>query len=327
MFGAAAAGREFVVWSPVVGLARSALAFATFLTLIATPTSTLFQALWDIGPQPICTGVNAVNWFCMFNPHLLDLGKILACVGLVLVMSGYLPQVTSLVHYWISFSVFNGIAIPDGGDQITVVLALLLVPICVTDPRTNHWHAAEMVHGPGRWRRGWSTAALVGIKIQMSILYLQSCIEKTAHDEWAIGNNLYYTATGVFGFSTPVRNLLGFILDSDMGVSILTWSVLALEFTLAIALVIPRRFRPHLFLLAVLLHGGIALFMGLWSFAIAMIAADLLLTLPFAGEAYSAGYQFTARRERERHVSATEIARRAASYGHTAGTRGRQNNL
>ncbi|WAH98854.1 sporulation-delaying protein SdpB family protein [Arthrobacter sp. MMS18-M83] len=279
-----------MIWSPAIGVLRSTLAFASFLTLSATPTASLFQPLWGIGLQPACKGINALNLFCAFGPNNLDLSKWVALGLLLLVMSGYFPQATSLMHYWISFSVFNGIAIPDGGDQITVVLTLLLIPICMTDPRRNHWSAAPNSTISTGWRRGWAIAGLIGVKIQVSILYLQSCIEKTAQTEWATGNNLYYTASGVFGFSDPVRVLLAPLLEHEATVSFLTWSVLALEFALGVTLVTPVVWRPYLFLLAALFHAGIALLMGLWSFALAMIAADLILTLPLTSVAFSPGF-------------------------------------
>ncbi|GAA4044089.1 hypothetical protein GCM10023063_33320 [Arthrobacter methylotrophus] len=135
---------------------------------------------------------------------------------------------------------------------------------------------------------------MIGIKIQVSIVYLQSCIEKTAQTEWATGNNLYYTASGVFGFSNPVRALLAPLLENEATVSLLTWSVLALEFVIAVTLLTPAVWRPFLFLSAALFHGGIAFLMGLWSFALAMIAADLILTLPLAGVAFSSGFSLIA---------------------------------
>lgn len=309
-FGLRTPRQPLALWSPIVGLVRSLLAFASFLTLLATPSTSLFQPLWGQGMQPACRGLNAFNWFCLFGTEPWT--KILACAVLVLVMSGYVPQVTALLHYWISFSIFNGIAVPDGGDQITVVLTLLLIPLCITDPRLNHWTPAKEVPNRAKWRRGWTLAAVLGIKVQMSVLYLQSCIEKTGQTEWATGNNLYYTASGVFGFSDPVRSLLGPLLEDAFGVSLLTWSVLVLEFALAITLLTPPQWRPYLFLLAALFHSGIAVFMGLWSFAIAMVAADLLLTLPLAGRAYAPGFSLRPLVDRQRAQGPVEQV--AATY-------------
>ncbi|MFF2298631.1 hypothetical protein [Arthrobacter sp. NPDC058127] len=70
-------------------------------------------------------------------------------------------------------------------------------------------------------------------------MYLQSCIEKTAQTEWATGNNLYYTALGVFGLSDPVGVPLARLLENEATVRFLTWSVLALEFALAVTLLTP----------------------------------------------------------------------------------------
>jgi hypothetical protein len=60
-----------------------------------------------------------------------------------------------------------------------------------------------------------------------------------------------------------------------------TWGTLALEFALAVGLFLPkRRWRP-LLLGGLLLHGAIAMLMGLPSFSLAMFAALILFLRPW----------------------------------------------
>src|SRR5690349_1029599 len=94
-------GVRAVAWSPVIGVLRSVLAFASLLTLSATPTTSLFQPLWGIGAQPVCEGINALNLFCVFGPTNVDQSKWAAIGLLLLVMSGHFPQVTCFFHYWV----------------------------------------------------------------------------------------------------------------------------------------------------------------------------------------------------------------------------------
>ena len=60
----------------------------------------------------------------------------------------------------------------------------------------------------------------------------------------------------------------------------LTWGTVALEFALALAIVLAPRRWPALLLGGLALHGGIAVLMGLWSFSLAMSAALILYLRP-----------------------------------------------
>ena len=38
-------------------------------------------------------------------------------------------MITAIPHWWISWSFITSVTVQDGGDQITAVLSLLLVPV------------------------------------------------------------------------------------------------------------------------------------------------------------------------------------------------------
>lgn len=279
-----------VVWSPFMGMMRSVLAVGTLLTLIFTSNDALFRPVLGVGNYPLCRGVESFGLFCVIPHEQLGLAKALGVVILLLVISGVLPQLTGVLHAWVAFSVATGISIPDGGDQITSNLALLLVPICLTDPRLNHWSRARA----GSWclqhRAGIAVVSLAALKIQVSVLYFYSMTGKMFQTEWAEGSALYYIGSGFFGPSGALKDAFALLTDNPVISLAMSWGALLIELLLAVTLLTPVRYRLLWFALGVSLHTGIALFLGIWSFQVAMLAALSLLTIPAKSPVYSSGF-------------------------------------
>lgn len=271
-------------WTWPISVLRATLASTLLLTLLVTPQESLFQPLYGEGDKPNCAAYRAIpNLFCL-APSIAA-GQVLGIIILVVVVAGFIPQVTALAHYWVTYSFMDGAAVVDGGDQLATVLTLLVIPIALTDRRLNMWTRRQPpVNGLFVAIAG---AFIIGIKCQMSILYLQASIAKLAEAEWLIGNNLYYTSIGQFGFPATLNNLVKPLMHNELFVAFSTWSVIALELLLGMSCFIKTKYRPWLFFGAVVLHGMIALLIGLWSFSLNMIAADFILLVPLASQLYS----------------------------------------
>lgn len=83
------------------------------------------------------------------------------CVAVLLIAaSGWRPRLTALPHAYVNYSVFSGIAINDGGDQVALILSVLFVLPSLGDARPHgrgdHGavHAARFAHPPPY--RGWA---------------------------------------------------------------------------------------------------------------------------------------------------------------------------
>ncbi|MEU5769054.1 sporulation-delaying protein SdpB family protein [Streptomyces asoensis] len=274
-----------VPWAAGYGLARTLLALGTLGTLVFSDASTLFREVSTVGRYPLCQGVNSGGAFCLVPEGHYDAMRWACCLVLVAAASGWRPRLTAVPHAYVAFSVFTGIAIPDGGDQITWILTLLIALVAVADPRRWHWRPWPRQEGPlSRQRTRWAllgVSALVVARIQMSVLYFQSCVAKLPHAEWADGSALYYWVNN-YDFGAPywLRPALQAVVDHPLGVAAMTWGPLVLEIALAGALLLPQRVRWMLLPAGVLFHLGIAVVMGLWSFALAMCAGLLLLLAP-----------------------------------------------
>lgn len=266
---------------PWLGLARTLLALGTLGTLLLTPTSDLFNHLRYLGQAPFCNGLSSAGLFCLGESNL-DFARLVAIVILVVVAAGWRPAWTAIPHWWVSYSVFHGIGLPDGGDQITMIISGLLVPILLLDRRKWHWRpvgaAAQGLLAAASW------AAIWAIRLQVSFLYLQAGVSKLYVPEWRDGTALYYWSTNVmFGASSALEPVAAMIYDSPFFLWSVTAFTMALELSLGIAILLPRWTRLILFLLGVLLHFCIGVAIGLWSFAFAMFGALILLLVPLDG--------------------------------------------
>jgi len=126
-------------WTNVYGLARTLIASATALTLLFSRPSTLFRPAAGLLDVPVCVGARGGSLFCLVPTGHLELARWLAVAGLLLVASGFRPRLTGVLHAWLSFSLFSSAVMVDGGDQCAQVMALLLLPVTLTDPRRWHW--------------------------------------------------------------------------------------------------------------------------------------------------------------------------------------------
>jgi antimicrobial peptide system SdpB family protein len=279
----AATVRFPVPWSPVLGIARSLLALGTAGTLAFTDAGALFVPVYGRPDAPYCSGPAAIGAFCLTDRAGLDIVRWLCVAVLLVVASGWRPALTAIPHWWIAFSVANSVSLPDGGDQVTQVLTLLLLPAALTDPRRWHWlpppRGAEITFASARV--GVATCLLFVARLQIAGIYFQSSVAKLSHAEWADGTALYYWLNHrTFGAPSWLQPVTDWMADKPSILAGLTWGPLIIELALALSLLFPPRRRLWLLPAGILLHLGIAVTMGLWSFALAMCGAVVLLVIP-----------------------------------------------
>lgn len=276
-------------WTNVYGFARTILAIGTLITLLFNDMDVIFREGAGIPTCPICTGISEYGIFCFFEN--IEVAKWLSVLILFSVISGFLPQITGILHWWVTFSLTNSALVVDGGDQITAVLCLLLIPICLTDNRINHWYKPkdepQGVFDRAKRLIGLSTFFI--IRIQVALLYFHAGVSKLKVEEWADGTAMYYWINnpliGHFGFLKPVLNE---ILSSPIFLPILSWSAIAFEVLLFAGLFMEKKHRGLLLKLGVTFHLLILFVFGLVSFYFAMFGALLLFLRPYDEE-----FQFT----------------------------------
>lgn len=272
-----------VPWGNVVGIARTLLALALMVTVVGSSTTTLFRPVAGLGEYPLCEGVARVGIFCLVGGDNLGIARAVCAILLAVVASGWRPRFTAIPLAWIALSVSTGIAIPEGGDQIASNLAMLLAVVGITDGRRWHWEISDRdLDGTvGRITTLAGVCAYWLAKLQISILYLQASLAKLPHGEWADGTAVYYWLHHpVFGVTKWSAFIASAVVEVPLLVVGLTWGTIAIEFALALVLLLPRLARPWIMGLGAALHLGIGFTLGLWSFSIAMLAALLVLVPP-----------------------------------------------
>ena len=271
-------------WTNVYGLARTFLALGTLITLCFNDVGLLFRQGVGIESFPSCDGISGYSLFCFFS-HNLVLAKGISITILLLVISGYYPRLTGILHWWVSFSFMNSSLIVDGGDQVTAVLAFLILPICLTDNRINHWHQYKT---PESATLGFNIRQIIAyttlwvVKLQVAFIYFQAGVAKFNVEEWANGTALYYWFNNsLLGASDWLTPFLDMITQSPILVSFSTWGILLLEMLLFAAFFMRKKDRGKLLIVGLIFHFGIILIFGLVSFFCAMTAALLLYLRPF----------------------------------------------
>lgn len=267
-------------WTNVYGLARTIIASATALTLIFNQSSNLFRPASGIeGSPPFCTGVKAIGLFCLEPRSHLEPARWVAIAALLLVASGWRPRFTGVLHWWVSFSLFSSAIVVDGGDQTAAVLSFLLIPVTLTDPRRWHWD--PMPTGQSDASKLVAKTWLSLVRLQVAGIYLHAAAGKFAVEEWADGTALYYwllhPSLGAPDWLAP--SLQRLLLIGPF-VSLLTWSIVVLEFFLAAGLLAPKSTQKWLLACGITLHLGIIVLHGLVSFGSTMVAALILFLRP-----------------------------------------------
>ncbi|MBH1938633.1 HTTM domain-containing protein [Streptomyces sp. AV19] len=293
-------------WTNVYGLARTLVALGTAGTLAVSSAETLFRPVATIGDYPLCTSTTAASVFCLAPHDYAHLTWIKwACVlVLLIVASGWRPRLTAIPHAYINYSIFSGIAIADGGDQIALILSVLFILPAIGDRRRWHWEPQQQASGT----RAASVLALIGasglfmVRAQMVVLYFQAAVAKLPHAEWQDGTAMWYWGSNLdFGPASWINTLIRPIITTPLGVGLMTWVPLVIELSLAICLLLPQRLRWWVMNAGLFFHLSIALVMGLWSFALAMAAGILVLCQPLGGSIHIRNVMHLSHR-----VSATE---------------------
>jgi antimicrobial peptide system SdpB family protein len=217
------------------------LATGTAATLVFNRSTTLFRPLPGISEVPVCYGISRIGLFCLV-PHHLEMARWIAVAILLVVASGCYPRFTGPLHWWVSFSLASSSVLIDGGDQVSAILTLLLLPVTQTDWRKWHWQNSDYktMEFP-QWKRLLALSALLAVRVQVAGIYFHAAVGKLRVQEWTDGTALYYWFIDPdFGAPRPLLWVLRPVLIHGTTLALMTWGSMLLEFSLFMALVMPK---------------------------------------------------------------------------------------
>ncbi|SMQ75547.1 antimicrobial peptide system protein, SdpB family [Plantibacter sp. VKM Ac-1784] len=266
---------------PWFGVARTILASGQIVLLAFTDPRALLVPVAGQAPAPYCDGVKAISAYCIGGEVLDPIARHwIMLVLLLLVASGLYPRATGFLHAWVTFSIAGSIALPDGGELAAKVIALLLIPMCLTDNRLWHWGRPRTPLRPAS--RGIAYAALWAVRLQVAGIYLHSGLGKFASSDWLSGTAEYYVLRdNMFGAAGWMRDLAVAMMSVPWLVFAVTWGSIALELSVGVLLLLGTdRLRRLALTLVIVFHVGIIVTIGLWTFALVMIGAVALACMP-----------------------------------------------
>ncbi|TFD85084.1 hypothetical protein E3T61_18335 [Cryobacterium lactosi] len=269
------------VWTGNLGLARTLIALSGLGTQVFSSVNTLIRPAAG-APDMFCAGPASMSIWCL-TPAAGHGWARLACILILAVAaSGWRPRYTALPMWWVLVGNQASLTVIDGGDQIISVLAFLLIPLSLIDSRVWHWKTAPAEAGAKHPKTMvLAHISIVVLQVQVAFVYINSCLAKLGVPEWLDGTALYYWLRDpMFGPSGSFREATDLLMVHAIPVAAVTWGTLLLEFFLGISIFIPRKYRLVLLPLGVAFHLGIAVLMGLWSFAFAMWGGLILLLWP-----------------------------------------------
>lgn len=268
------------VWTNAYGLARSVLAFATFITLVFNSTSLLFISYGTTGVRCDYFGISI---FCLIPD--LEVARWVCVLLLIPVVAGWRPMITGIIHWYICYSFINSATLVDGGDHIASILSVLLIPITLTDTRKWHWDVSipqptSIVY---QVRSLVALSCLLVIKIQMAVIYLNSAVGKLFVPEWKDGTAIYYWFKHpLFGYPSWLSPILEPMILNGSILFLITWGTIIFELILFAGLFMEKTYKRWLLFTGIFFHFGIVLVHGLGSFFFTMTAGLILFLYPVA---------------------------------------------
>lgn len=239
--------------SRAYALARTLLACAGALTMIVNGPHVLRAG----AIPPSCGGARALGAFCLLGPQP---ARWVIVAVLLITASGWRPRVTAIPHWWAAAGIYWGLVVRDGGDEAAMVVAMLLIPIALRDPRKWQWSRATLPPSP--W---WSL-----LRFQIGVVYVTAAFAKSRAAPWIRGDAVYvYSARSSFRNATWLHHLAS---NQSIGKA-LSWSVIGLELVLAVAFLLDQRSRmKFVFPVALVFHLASAIAFRIPSMSVVMIA-------------------------------------------------------
>ncbi|MBS2531653.1 HTTM domain-containing protein [Catenulispora sp. NF23] len=266
--------------SMIFSVGRSLLALAQLGTILFTSDRDLiFNTPHPDGPG-LCEGIEGISAWCVTGGDQASnpAARMVALAVLAAVAIGAKPRWLCIPHWYISFSIATSVTVADGGAAIAEVASGLLIPQCLGDTRLTHWSKVETQLAP-RWR-GSSYAAHLVLRLQVAIIYLDAAFAKASHSAWRDGQALRIIMQGPqFGAPDAVRGIVVGLLRNGWVGPAVTWSVLIIETGIAVSMFCATAVRRYALVGAVVLHFFIMILMGLFAFALTMMAVIALASL------------------------------------------------
>jgi antimicrobial peptide system SdpB family protein len=258
-------------------VSRSIFALGTMLTLIFNDARTFLGGVQGPALEALCSGAPKFGAFCLF-PESVDLVRWLLAIPCLFLLLGILPWLTGLFHLYAAFTVSSNSLVVEGGDQITVNVAALLLVASLSRPQLFGWRERRLARRHLRFIP--ANVAIIAVSVQLAFVYFEAFADKLATDHWVDGTAMWYWAQNNGGIVySGVDTLALNILSTPFWTAFFTWGTLLIEIALCLGCLFARRkiSRYSLLALGLFFHLMIAIVLGLSTFFLAMAATLIIV--------------------------------------------------
>jgi hypothetical protein len=217
-------------------------------------------------------------WWIEDSPALLWTAHVAALVVFAMLTVGLFSRVASVLALLAALAYVE--RLPGalfGLDQINVMLALYLAVGPSGDAFSlDRWLKSRSAGGPAPVRPSWTAnLAIRLIQVHMCIIYLFAAMAKLTGQAWWDGTALWMA----FGNMEYQSMDMTWMADYPLMINVMTHVTLFWELSYC-ALVWPRLTRPVVLALAVPLHLGIAICLGMITFGLVMLIGNMAFLPP-----------------------------------------------
>lgn len=254
-----------------IGLGRSLIALSTLFSLLFNSREVLFFHKMKINTLSSDNIFSKFSVFEIFGYQNVLYAQIISIIILLIVIIGIFPKITCLLHLWVQYSYVCSVTLVEGGDHLGQILCILLIPICLLDPRNNHWQKNPRSN---EILNIIANITLAVIKIQICFVYLHSFVGKLKVAEWLDGTVLYYWFKHpIYGYPDYLNFIFYPFINNNILTPLLTWCVLLIEALLFMGLLAKNKYKYYLLRIGILFHFMIIIIHGLPNFFLVMASA------------------------------------------------------
>lgn len=241
-------------------------------------------------PNEIARDIHGQNiaWSYLWyfeSPAVLGALHVFALTVFIMLTVGFYTRITSVLAWLIALAYCHRLSGAFFGlDQVNAMMAMyLMLGPSGAVYSVDHW-LAERQAGQGGQRRNREVASSISanvairlIQLHMCVIYLFGGISKMRGGLWWDGSAVWFAVANLEYQSLDMT----WLVRSPWLIALLSHVTVFWE-AFYCALVWPKRTRPIVLILAVLVHGGIGLFLGMWTFGLAMMIGNFAFVSPQA---------------------------------------------
>lgn len=211
------------------------------------------------------------------SPAMLWTAHVAALVVLTMFTAGLFTRVTSILSFLITLSYCHRLTgVLFGLDQINLFLAMyLMLAPCGSVWSLDRWLAIRCGQSTPPAPSTSVTLATRLLQLHLCVMYLFGGIAKAKGDVWWDGSAVWFAIANLEYQSLD----LTWLVQQPWLIALLTHVTLFWEMFYPV-LIWPRLTRPLFLAMAFAVHGGIALALGMKTFGLAMIIANLAFLSP-----------------------------------------------